>query len=53
VSSSVPARATAAAVGKTVTVSAPSGATAGSAVITVKSVDGDFTATNTVTVTAA
>jgi len=49
VSSSVPARATAAAVGKTVTVSAPSGATAGSAVITVKSVDGDFTATNTVT----
>lgn len=51
VSSSVPARATAAFAGNTVTVSAPSGATAGTAVITVKTVDGDFTATHTVTVT--
>ncbi|MEJ4044556.1 Ig-like domain-containing protein [Erwinia sp. SLM-02] len=53
VSSSVPARATAAVAGNTVTVSAPSGATAGTAVITVKSVDGEYTATHTVTVTAA
>ncbi|HDH0765754.1 TPA: DNA breaking-rejoining protein, partial [Klebsiella oxytoca] len=37
--------------GNTVTVSAPSGATAGTAVITVKTVDGEFTATHTVTVT--
>lgn len=51
VTSSVPARATAAFAGNTVTVSAPSGATAGTAVITVKSIDGDFTATHTVTVT--
>jgi len=53
VTSSVPSRATAAVAGNTVTVSAPSGATAGTAIITVKSVDGDFTATHTVTVTAA
>ncbi|HIE0651198.1 TPA: Ig-like domain-containing protein [Serratia marcescens] len=52
VTSSVPARATAAFAGNTVTVSAPSGATAGTAVITVKTVDGEFTATHTVTVTA-
>ncbi|HCR0384576.1 TPA: Ig domain-containing protein [Enterobacter kobei] len=52
VTSSVPARATAAFAGNTVTVSAPSGATAGTAVITVKTIDGDFTATHTVTVTA-
>lgn len=51
VTSSVPARATAAFAGNTVTVSAPSGATAGTAVITVKSIDGNFTATHTVTVT--
>lgn len=51
VSSSVPSRATAAFTGNTVTVSAPSGATAGTAVITVKTVDGEFTATHTVTVT--
>lgn len=51
VSSSVPARATAAFAGNAVTVSAPSGATTGTAVITVKTVDGDFTATHTVTVT--
>ncbi|WP_447868623.1 Ig-like domain-containing protein [Rahnella aceris] len=51
VTSSVPARATAAFAGNTVTVSAPSGATAGTALITVKSIDGDFTATHTVTVT--
>lgn len=51
VTSSVPARATAAFAGNTVTVSAPSGATAGAAVITVKSIDGNFTATHTVTVT--
>lgn len=50
VTSSVPARATAAFAGNTVTVSAPSGATAGTAVITVKSIDGNFTATHTVTV---
>ncbi|EPA9111040.1 MAG: Ig-like domain-containing protein [Serratia liquefaciens] len=52
VTSSVPARATAAFAGNTVTVSAPSGATAGTAVITVKTVDGEFTTTHTVTVTA-
>lgn len=52
VNSSVPARATAAFAGNTVTVSAPSGATSGTAVITVKTIDGDFTATHTVTVTA-
>ncbi|ASK00137.1 Ig-like domain-containing protein [Citrobacter freundii] len=51
VTSSVPARATAAFAGNTVTVSAPSGATAGTAVITVKTIDGEFTATHTVTVT--
>ncbi|MEQ4950283.1 Ig-like domain-containing protein [Klebsiella oxytoca] len=51
VTSSVPSRATAAFTGNTVTVSAPSGATAGTAVITVKTVDGEFTATHTVTVT--
>ncbi|WOI83503.1 Ig-like domain-containing protein [Citrobacter braakii] len=51
VTSSVPARATAAFAGNTVTVSAPSGATAGAAVITVKTIDGEFTATHTVTVT--
>lgn len=51
VTSSVPSRATAAFTGSTVTVSAPSGATAGTAVITVKTVDGEFTATHTVTVT--
>ncbi|MFH2476613.1 Ig-like domain-containing protein [Citrobacter freundii] len=51
VASSVPARATAAFAGNTVTVSAPSGATAGTAVITVKTIDGEFTATHTVTVT--
>lgn len=51
VSSSVPARATVAAVGNTVTISSPSNATAGTAVITVKTDDGDFTATHTVTVT--
>lgn len=51
VTSSVPARATAAFAGNTVTVSSPSGATAGTAVITVKSIDGNFTATHTVTVT--
>lgn len=51
VTSSVPARATAAFAGNTVTVSAPSGATAGTAIITVKTVDGEFTATHTVTVT--
>lgn len=51
VSSSVPSRATAAFTGNTVTVSAPSGATAGTAVITVKTVDDEFTATHTVTVT--
>lgn len=51
VTSSVPSRATAAFAGNTVTVSAPSGATAGTAIITVKSVDGEFTATHTVTVT--
>ncbi|CAM3951991.1 Ig-like domain-containing protein [Pluralibacter gergoviae] len=50
VSSSVPARATVAFSGKQVTVSAPSGATDGSAVITVTSDDGEFTATYTVTV---
>ncbi|HCT8924168.1 TPA: Ig-like domain-containing protein [Klebsiella pneumoniae] len=52
VSSSVPARATVAFSGNTVTVSAPSGATAGTAVITVTTDDGAFTATHTVTVTA-
>ena len=52
VSSSNAARATAAAVGKTVTVSAPSGATTGTATITVKTVDGEFTAAYTATVTA-
>lgn len=51
VSSSLPARATAAFAGNNVTVSAPSGATAGTAIITVKTVDGDFVATHTVTVT--
>ncbi len=51
VTSSVPSRATAAFTGSTVTVSAPSGATAGTAVITVKTVDGEYTATHTVTVT--
>lgn len=51
VTSSVPSRATVAFTGNTVTVSAPSGATAGTAVITVKTVDGEFTATHTVTVT--
>lgn len=51
VSSSVPARATVAFSGNTVTVSAPSGATAGTAVITVTTDDGSFTATHTVTVT--
>ncbi|MFL3338163.1 Ig-like domain-containing protein [Klebsiella oxytoca] len=51
VTSSMPSRATAAFTGNTVTVSAPSGATAGTAVITVKTVDGEFTATHTVTVT--
>lgn len=51
VTSSMPSRATVAAVGKTVTVSAPAGATAGTAIITVKTVDGEFTATHTVTVT--
>ncbi|HFZ1094926.1 TPA: Ig-like domain-containing protein [Klebsiella oxytoca] len=51
VTSSVPSRATAAFTGNTVTVFAPSGATAGTAVITVKTVDGEFTATHTVTVT--
>lgn len=49
--SSVPARATVAFSGNTVTVSAPSGATAGTAVITVTTDDGAFTATHTVTVT--
>ncbi|MGB7799804.1 Ig-like domain-containing protein [Buttiauxella sp.] len=51
VSSSVPSRATAAFAGNTVTVSAPSGATAGTALITVRTVDGEFLATHTVTVT--
>lgn len=51
VASSVPARATVAFSGNTVTVSAPSGATAGTAVITVTTDDGAFTATHTVTVT--
>ncbi len=51
VTSSVPARATVAFSGNTVTVSAPSGATAGTAVITVTTDDGAFTATHTVTVT--
>ncbi len=51
-SSSVPARATVAITGNTVTVSAPSGATAGTATITVKTVDGEFVATHVVTVTA-
>ncbi|HBC7877563.1 TPA: Ig domain-containing protein [Klebsiella oxytoca] len=51
VTSSVPSRATLAFTGNTVTVSAPSGATAGTAVITVKTVDGEFIATHTVTVT--
>ncbi|MEG8483139.1 MarR family transcriptional regulator [Klebsiella pneumoniae] len=36
----------------TITVSAPSGATAGTATITVKTVDGEFVATHVVTVTA-
>ncbi|MDW5499732.1 Ig-like domain-containing protein [Serratia proteamaculans] len=49
---SVPARATAAAVGSTATVTAPSGSTAGAANITVKTSDGDFTATFAATVTA-
>lgn len=52
VSSSVPVRATVAFSGNTVTVSAPSAATAGTAVITVTTDDGAFTATHTVTVTA-
>ncbi len=51
-SSSVPARATVAITGNTVTVSAPSGATAGTATITVKTVNGEFVATHVVTVTA-
>jgi uncharacterized protein YjdB len=51
--SSVPARATAAANGLTVTVTAPNGSsTAGAANITVKTSDGDFTATFAATVTA-
>lgn len=49
--SSVPARATATISGNTVTVNAPSGATAGSANITVKTDDGEFTAVFAVTVT--
>ncbi|EKF63507.1 hypothetical protein B194_3573 [Serratia plymuthica A30] len=51
--SSVPARATAAANGLNVTVTAPNGSsTAGAANITVKTSDGDFTATFAATVTA-
>lgn len=49
--SSVPARATVSISGDTVTVSAPSGATAGTANITVTSNDGSFTATYVITVT--
>lgn len=49
--SSVPARATAAITGNNVTVSAPSGATAGTSIITIKTDDGEFVATHTVTVT--
>lgn len=49
--SSVPARATATISGNTVTVNAPSGATAGTANITVKTDDGEFTAVFAVTVT--
>ncbi|STW48666.1 surface protein containing Ig-like domains [Klebsiella pneumoniae] len=52
VTSSDPARATVAFVGDTVTVSAPSGAKAGTATITVKTVDGNHVATHEVTVQA-
>ncbi|HDC4530733.1 Ig-like domain-containing protein [Enterobacter asburiae] len=51
VTSSVPARATATISGNMVTVNAPSGATAGTANITVKTDDGEFTAVFAVTVT--
>ncbi|TCW00388.1 Ig-like domain-containing protein [Biostraticola tofi] len=51
VTSSIPSRATAAFAGNTVTVSAPPGATAGAATITVKTNDGEFVATHVATVT--